>query len=112
MSRPWRPPRCREHHQLWKPQYTYNTRGDMAMTGSSNSCRGAGPAEATEPPPHFQGGPGAASQVLAQVHIALVEGYHRDALTPRPAPWACYDGVSDPTQGRQCGLYGLNRETW
>ena len=74
MSRPWRPPRCREHHQLWKPQYTYNTRGYMAMTGSSNSCRGAGPAEATEPPPHFQGGPGAASQVLAQVHIALVEG--------------------------------------
>ena len=82
MSRPWRLPRCREHHQLWKPQYTYNTRGDMAMTGSSNSCRGAGPAEATEPPPHFQGGPRAASQVLAQVHIALVEGYHRDALTP------------------------------
>ena len=74
MSRPWRPPRCREHHQLWMPQYTHNTRGDMAMTGSSNSCRGAGPAEATEPPPHFQGGPGAASQVLAQVHIALVEG--------------------------------------
>ena len=71
---PWRPPRYREHHQLWKPQYTYNTRGNMAMTGSSNSCRGAGPAEATEPPPHFQGGPGAASQVLAQVHIALVEG--------------------------------------
>ena len=53
---------------------TYNTRGNMAMTGSSNSCRGAGPAEATEPPPHFRGGPGAASQVLAQVHIALVEG--------------------------------------
>ena len=42
MSRPWRPPRCREHHQLWKPQYTYNTRGNMAMTGSSNSCRGEG----------------------------------------------------------------------
>ena len=84
MSRPWRPPRCREHPQLWEPQYTYNTRGNMAMTGSSNSCRGAGPAsnscrgagpaEVTEPPPHFQGGPGAASQVLAQVHIALVEG--------------------------------------
>ena len=37
---------------------------------------------ATEPPPHFQGGPGAASQVLAQVHITLVEGQHRDAHTP------------------------------
>ena len=39
--------------------------GDMAMTGSLNDYRGAGPAEATELPPHFQGGPGAASQVMA-----------------------------------------------
>ena len=84
MTRPWRPPRCREHHQLWKPQYTHNTRGNMAMTGSSNYCRGAGPAEATEPPRHFQGGPGAASQVLAQVHNALVDGQHNDAT-----PLAC-----------------------
>ena len=29
---------------------------------------------------------------------------------PWPALWACYDGVSDPTRGRQCGLYGSNRE--
>ena len=65
LSRPWRPPRCREHLQLWKPQYTHNTRGDMAMTGLLNYYCGAGPAEATELPPHFQGGPGAASQVLA-----------------------------------------------
>ena len=42
-----------------------HTRGDMAMTGLLNYCRGAGPAEAMELPPHFQGGPGAASQVLA-----------------------------------------------
>ena len=55
----------------------------MAMTGSLNKYRGAGPAEATELPPHFQGAPGAASQVLAQVHIALVEGQYRDA------PLAC-----------------------
>ena len=36
LSRPWRPPRCREHHQLRKPQYTQNTRGSMAMMGSLN----------------------------------------------------------------------------
>ena len=64
LSRPWRPPRCREHHQLRRLQCTHNTRGDMAMTGSLNYYRGAGPAEATELPPHFQGGPGAASQGL------------------------------------------------
>ena len=50
-----------------------------------NKYRGAGPAEATESPPHFQGGPGAASQVLA--HIALIEGQHRDA------PLACTVGL-------------------
>ena len=63
----------------------------MAMTGSMtgllNYYRGAGPAEATELPPHFQGGSGAASQVLASVHIALVEGQYRDA------PLACTEGL-------------------
>ena len=44
---------------------THNTRGDMAMKGLLNDYRGAGPAEATELPSHFQGGPGAANQVLA-----------------------------------------------
>ena len=43
--------------------------------------------EATELPPHFQGGHGAASQVLAYVHIALVEGQYRDA------PLACTEGL-------------------
>ena len=34
LSRPWRPPRCREHHQLWHPQYTHNIPGNLAVTGS------------------------------------------------------------------------------
>ena len=57
------------------------------MTGSLNYYRGAGPTEAAELPPHFQGGPGASSQVLAEVHIALVEGQYRDA------PLACTEGL-------------------
>ena len=37
-------------------------------------------------------------------------GNTRTLSHPRPAPWACYDGVSHPTRGRQCGPYGSNRE--
>ena len=86
---PWRPLCCREHHQPWKPQYTYNTRGNMAMTGSLNQYRGAGLAKATEPPPHFQGGPGAASQVLASSAYRTGRGAtqgHTPGLYRRPAP--------------------------
>ena len=57
------------------------------MTGSLNYYHGAGPAEAAELPPHFQRRPGAASQGLAEVHIALVEGQYRDA------PLACTEGL-------------------
>ena len=77
LSRPWRPPRCREYHQSWLPHHTHNTRGNMAMADSLNYYPGAGPAKATELPPHRQGGAGAASQVLAQVHLTLDEGLTR-----------------------------------
>ena len=52
LSRPWRPPHCRERHQQCKPQYTHDTRGDTRQD-----------------PPRFE----------PKVHIALVEGQHRGA---------------------------------
>ena len=55
----------------------------MAMTGSLNSCRGAGPAEATEPPPHFRVVLGQRARLWPKVHVALVEGLHRDAPLAR-----------------------------
>ena len=67
------------------PYSTHNTRGNMAMTGSLNYYRGAGPAEATEPPPQIQGGPGGASQVLAQSAYRAGRGAHRDAPLPNRA---------------------------
>ena len=103
LSRPWRPPRSCEHHQR-KPQYTHNTLGDMAMTGSLNQYHGAGPVEATEPPPLFQGGSAAASQVLASSAYRTGRGATQGCtpgLYQGPAPMG-----SNSTRGRQCSHTG------
>ena len=71
----------------------------MAMTGSLNYYRGAGPAEATEPPPHFQGGPGAASQVLVQSAYHTGRGVTQGrTLSPYSGPASM--GVTRPEDAR------------
>ena len=104
LSRPWRLTCCREYHQPGLPHDTHNTRGNMATMGSLNKYRGADLAEATEPPPHFQGGPGAASQ--AQVHNSTGRGAHRDADLAQQGQhkWGSY------SPGRQCSHMGVSRE--
>ena len=62
--------------------------------------------EASEPPPHSHRGPG--PRIWRKVHIALVEGQHRDA------PLACTVGLTnwEPTDPRMpVWPYRLNRET-